>query len=475
MQAPTASPSQRPTAVNENVFVLQNAMLYYIPSDGAIRLPTTLENAELLHLTSSYIDFCFKNEYPDTALTDLREVITDFAGINFIYEGEAIEKQFQPKVVFANSQELPTREQLQNTLHLIFDDDHIEYYMEWLNGPYPPPPDTATDELGSGNIFKGAHVYNERPIITTAAAGSTDSNFTMVMVAAAATGFTLFVAAVVISNRTRERDGPTMEVKDLEKQAGGGSVAGETMTIRSGHTNEVSPLPNYMSRGIEHDQREPAQNESLLLPTCGSLYGADRMTIDEESMEDVSISTDASSHKDGGEETASEAWGQGKTKLANEEMNLADDRSEISHEVINLEEVGDRLTALEETAPADIAELQERAHVDKQAVSEWRKQRGSEAEVIELLDVDSFDSLEDPYSEGSSSSLTSESVQRRPKSIDELTAMLSSKLPSERKVSSGQVEGGAEKEQHTAPTTNGEPDKPRSVKEMSMLFSRGSM
>ncbi|CAJ1951120.1 unnamed protein product [Cylindrotheca closterium] len=469
MEAPTASPSQRPTAMNEHVFVLDNVMLFYIPSDGAVRLPTTLENAELLELTSSYIDFCFKNEYPDTSLTDLREVITDFAGINFIYEGEAIEKQFQPKVVFANSQEVPTRQQLQNTLHLIFDDDHIEYYMEWLRGPYPPPPDTAIGELGSGNIFKGAHVYNERPIIMGQSAGSTDSNFTMVMVAAAATGFTLFVAGVVISNRTRDRNGPTMEVKDLEKQAGDGTVTGETMTIGSGQTNEVSPLSNYMSRGVEHynhEHRTPAQNDSLLLPS----FGADRMTIDEESMEDVSISTDVSSRKDEGEETAPEAWSQDKAEMIDEEMNLEDDGSEISHEVINLEEVEDQLTAPEIAAPkntADETELQERAHVDKQAVSDWRRHRGSEAEVIELLDVESFDSLEDPYSEGSSSSQTSESIQR-PKSLRELTAMLSSRLPSERDMASKQ-------HHQTDPVINEDSEKPKSVREMSKLFSRGSM
>lgn len=462
MDAPSAAPSQRPTAMNEQLFVLENVMLFYVPVDGVIRLPTNLDNAELLKLTSSYIDWFFKNEYPDSSVTDLREVITDFAGINFIVEGEAIEKQFQPKVIFVNSEEVPKREQLTETLHLMFDDDHIESYMEWLSKPYPPPPDTATGELSSGNIFKGAHVYNTRPTTTTASAGSAESNFTMVMVAAAATGFTLFVAGVVISNRSRDRDGPIMEVKDLEKQAGGRTVAGETMTITSGFTNEVSPLPTYMSRGAEDNHRRRAQDDTLHLPS----WGANRMTIDEESMEDVSISTDTSSYR---EETASEEWSQDKSEITNDIEEIEDDKSEISHEVINLEEVEDRLASQDEGSPKtpnDEAELQERAYVDKHAVAEWRKQRGSEADVIELLDVDSFDSLEEPYSDSSSSSQTSESLQR-PKSIGELAAMLSSRLPSEREIDYS--------EEKTDGANNETSDKPRTVKEMSMLFSRGSM
>jgi len=479
MNAPSASPSQRPTSVNEQVFVLENIMLFYIPADGVIRLPTTLENAQLLELTRSYIDWCFKNEYPDTALTDLRQVITDFAGMNFIVEGEAIEKQFQPKVVFANSEETPTREQLTDTLHLIFNDDHLEFYMEWLNGPYPPPPDTATSELSSDNIFKGAHVYNQRPTIIAASEGSKGNSYTNVMLAAAATGFTLFVCGVLISNHSRDGGGPIMEVKDLEKQDGQGvdTVAGETMTMASGQANDISPLPTYMSRGAEDDQRQPTQDDKLLLPS----WGADRMTIDEESMEEVSISTDASSHRNEEDERASEAWSQDKTEITNEiietegsetideVVEMADDKSEISHEVINLEEVEDRFAAQEEQAPekaTDEAELQERAHVDKLAVSEWRRQRGSEAEVIELLDIDSFDSLEEPYSDSSSSSQTSESLQR-PKSIGELAAMLSSQLPSERDNES--------KEQKTEPVIDELSDKPRTVKEMSKLFSIGSM
>jgi len=472
MEAPTPAPSNRPTAMNEDLFVLDDIMLFYIPTGQSIRLPTTLENAELLELTNSYIDWFFKNEYPDTALTDLREVTTEFVGINFIIEGEAIEKRFQPKVIFANSVDLPTRAQLQETLSLAFNDDYIEQYMEWLSRPYPPPPDSSTGELSSGNIFKGADVFNERPVLTSGAS-TEGTNYTNIMAAAAAVGFTLFVTGVVLSQRNKEGDKPTMEVKDLEKQQGGNTVAGETMTVTSGsyvsnQTNSISPLSHYnMDRGKEEDKRQPVNDNSLLLPS----WGADKMVIDEESMEDVPISTNASSRRDESEETTSESWSD-----ENKEM---DDGVIHLEEVINLEEMEDQDTAPEEVAtPEKIVaeeESQPRAYVDRQAVSNWRKQRGEEYEVIELLDVASFDSLEEPYSDSSESSTTEESIQR-PKSMDELAAMLSSQLPSERNIVEEDIDEAQDSEEpQIEPIIDDMSDKPKTVKGMANLFSKGSM
>eukprot|EP00980_Cylindrotheca_fusiformis_P001553 scaffold351_cov120-Cylindrotheca_fusiformis.AAC.1 len=425
---PTYSPTQWPTTnVDEVEFGLDEFSLFYIPSGQAARLPTDLENSELLDLTSFYIDWFFKNEFPTSVRTDLLGVVTVYEGDNEFSGGQAIEKTFQSRAIFAETSDIPTKRELEAALDLAFNDQNINLYMEWLNGPYPPPPDNSFGELSDQNIFKGSTVLNEPPSQTRTA--GIMSNMTGIMIAAAAVGFTLFVAGVVIFKRKRD-DAVRLRDKDLTKRpeeatttATSFTVAGEAYSLPT-----VSPLSFQGGGNARDTEREPMprqHHESLLLPEW------EEETIDEN------------------------------------------------------EDTFDEETVEEESVSADVSHNGGDVQRDQEAVSDWRRQRGHENDPIR---VDSFESYDEQTVSDSSSS---SDQSQRPKSIAELRSRLSSRLSSYNKTEVKEYEGNEEEneeeeseyeeeileeteEDESSSSEVYKSNRPKSVKELrEMLFAGG--
>lgn len=175
-------------------------------------------------------------KYPTSALTELEEVITDYFGSNEFTSGLAsIKKTYTSDAVFKDTMLVPTRAELKEVLEKAFDTENIGVYEQWLSGPYPP--DAPTNTLGSNNIFRGATVYSSAP----ASASDTETIGGGLIAAAAAVGFTLLVAGVLISKKKAAED-ENLPVKDLDKEprADASTVAN---TFFSGFTSSAPSSP----------------------------------------------------------------------------------------------------------------------------------------------------------------------------------------------------------------------------------------
>lgn len=410
--------------MDEINFGLDEFSLFYIPTGQDVRLPTTLENSELLEVTNFYIDWFFKMEYPSSVRTDLREVVTKFEGDNEFTPNQPIKKTFQSEVIFAVSTDIPSTTELEATLASAFDDQNIDFYMEFLNGPYPPPPEDSVGELSGQNIFKGSTASVEEPILSTADATGTSvtgASVTGIMIAAAAVGFTLLVAGIAICNKeSHEHQQP--QTRDLDKRPEEATVADESLTLAADtlHSGQDHISPLSFHDGERDGERGPTQqdqhNSLLMLPVW------DEETVHEEQMEDVSLSTNS---------------------FANGDV----------------------------------------VHGDRKAVSDWRRQRGAENDPIR---VDSFDSFDEQTLSDSS---TSSDPSQPPKSVAELTSLLSSRLPSynpteeieyEEEVIEDEyeeeiVEDDEEDEIQSSEDVD-ESERPKTVKELQeMLFAGGTV
>jgi hypothetical protein len=379
-----------------------------------------LENSELLDATGLYIDWFFKMEYPSSFRTDLRVVVTEYEGDNEFVPNQPIKKTFQSQVIFEDSSDLPTRTELEETLELAFNEQNINSYMEFLNGPYPPPPDDPVAELSDQNIFKGATAYVQQPSLSTA---ESTTSVTGIMIAAAAVGFTLLVAGIAICKKKSDEQ-QQVHARDLEKRTEEATIAAETLTVAADtiHSGRsvVSPLSFHSGeRDEERGSPQCRYDDLLLLPAW------DEETIREDEMENVSTSADSSPNCGG-------------------------------------------------------------AQGDRKALSDWRRQRDAEHDPIQVDSFDSFD--EQTLSDSSASSDASPSQQ--PKSVAELTSLLSSRLPTHNDMEDEEYEEEVVEDEYEEEVVEDEyedeiqideddvnlSNRPKTVKELQeMLFAGGTV
>ena len=178
-------------------------------------------------------------KFPTSALTELEEVITDYFGSNEFTSGVAsIKKTYTSDAVFKDTILVPTRAELKEVLEKAFDTENIGVYEQWLSGPYPP--DAPTNTLGSNNIFRGATVFSSAPS-SVSGTETIGGGSTGIIAAAAAVGFTLLVAGVLISKKKAAED-ENVPVKDLDKEprADASTVAN---TFFSGFTSSAPSSP----------------------------------------------------------------------------------------------------------------------------------------------------------------------------------------------------------------------------------------
>jgi hypothetical protein len=375
-------------------FELESFLLFYIPSGRSIRMPLALENQQLLDATGTYIDWFFKQEYPSSVRTNILLVDTKYEGDNAFVSNQPVKKSFTSTVIFGDSIDLPTKNELQSTLEMAFDEQNKEVYQGWLNGPYPPTESIA--ELTSSNIFKGASVFTSQPSVASTVESTIHT--TGIMIAAAAVGFTLLVAAAAIYKSGSGRD-KVGHFSGLDKKQEEGTIAGETQL--TSQTSQISPLTHQ--KGFRDEEvgeahlPEEKDNDSLFLPAL--------------------------------------------------EENTSAGENQIEKAPYPSQDV-DALSLDDDSGAGDWNDSND--YGDRQALADWRRQRE---------DDESVDSLDDTtLSDDSTSSEFHDS--QRPKSVVELTAMLSAKLPG--------TDGG---DGALTPNSLANAGRPKTVKEIQMILS----
>jgi hypothetical protein len=463
--APAYSPSitASPTDEGSVAFDLEPFSLFYETETKRQALRNEL--AQVTDVTRLYLeDFMFE-EFSGSSFTFLDDFVTRMITSTYIMGDDvpyvvdySSTARFNPfSTVF------PTEAQLQEALIIAFSGENMAEYESRLVG------------LPENNVFHGASVFFGEPVVRVSKRSSNNA----ASIAAAAVAATLLAAGAVLYKR--RMGGEFFQEKDLNKDKGDATVAGETFAGEtydgSGSVSAASTdhLNRYRHDDDDYDDDEEGTKGHSLLGTIEETeddnsvrptWGANPSYDDEDdvqtlqnTMDDRSMVSEGADTRvlrraatEGSSVTASTSGSGVPAAQSFDEMALQG----LAHRVKSQEADGDDNSSHESDADED-------AHFDSKDLTQ-----DSKPEIASLLSHDSMDEHSIARTVSSSSSSKN---SRRPKTVEEIEAMLTADNDDydEESQTFSSISRSFGNDNSTSATSQ----RPRTVEEIESLLSAG--
>lgn len=426
----------------------------------AKRQATRAELAELTDATRLYLEEFMFEEFAGSSFTFLDDFITRMVTSTYLSGNSPYVVDYTSTARFSPfSSVTPSAEQLNEALTIAFTGDNLAEYNDRL------------EKLPADNVFQGAVAYFGAP--ATQVSEKPKSNASTI--AAAAVAATILAAGVMIYRRRMNDD--EFSGKDLDKGRSDSTVAGETFT---GETYEGSASASiashehtnrYKDNGAESESRRAAvlgtieedEDDNSVRPTWGANLSYDEWdsqnNLENKGSFESSVNLQSGSNSISTKSTSSDDRSlrrvntEGSSVAASPVSNGIASSQSFDEMALQGFKRGDNVKSVQKQEGSEIPES---GSGDSQDIAETKSEEKS------LLDV-----LRQVPLERTMSSSSSRSSGRRPRTVEEIEAMLSADDDEEsqglatlsRSFSNGKAASG--------------PARPRTVEEIESLLTAG--